>query len=65
MTGMASQDRLCDEMKLEKTNIFLGASQRKELRRLSRATMIPVSALIRKAIAEFLDRNKKKPKGKP
>jgi hypothetical protein len=65
MTDMRSQDRIPDEMKLEKTNLFLGVGQRKELRTLSRRTMIPISALIRKAIDEFLDRELRKKKPKP
>jgi hypothetical protein len=48
------------DMKLKKATIFLSVGHQKELRKISRETMIPTSALIRKAIAEFLDRERKK-----
>lgn len=63
---MSSPYTIPPDMKLKKTNIFVSVGHQKELRKISRQTMVPVSALIRKAIAEFLDRErKKKPKGKP
>jgi predicted transcriptional regulator len=49
-----------DMMKLKKATIFLSVGHQKELRKISRATLVPTSALIRRAIAEFLERNKKK-----
>jgi predicted transcriptional regulator len=51
------------DMLLKKATIFLSVGHQKELRKISRATMVPVSALVRKAIAEFLEREKK-PKAK-
>jgi predicted transcriptional regulator len=48
------------DMKLKKATIFLSVGHQKELRKISRATDIPASALIRRAIAEFLEREKKK-----
>ncbi len=47
------------DMKLIKATLFLNAAHQKELAKLSRRTLVPVSALIRKAIAEFLEREKK------
>jgi hypothetical protein len=46
--------------KLVKTNIFVGATQLKELRKLSRRSLVPVAALVRKAINELLERERKK-----
>ncbi len=61
MTSMTSPYTIPpDMMKLIKTNIFVGATQLKELRKLSRRTLVPVAALIRKAINELLEREKKK-----
>jgi 16S rRNA U516 pseudouridylate synthase RsuA-like enzyme len=60
MTSMISAITIPPDMKLKKANIFLSVGHQKELRKMSRQTMIPVSALIRKAIAEFLERERKK-----
>ena len=61
MTSMAGHPTISpDMMKLVKTNIFVGATQLKELRKLSRRSLVPVAALIRKAINELLEREKKK-----
>ena len=66
MTSMLPDRTIPADMKLKKATIFLSVGHQKELRKISRATLVPTSALIRRAIAEFLDRNKKKkPKGKP
>ena len=64
MTSMSSDRTISLDMKLKKATIFLSVGHQKELRKISRATMVPTSALIRKAIAEFLDRERKKPKAK-
>ena len=58
---MAKHPRIPPDMtKLVKTNIFVGATQLKELRKLSRRTLVPVAALVRKAINELLERERKK-----
>ncbi|HWF38229.1 MAG TPA: hypothetical protein VG322_06905 [Candidatus Acidoferrales bacterium] len=59
MTAMRSVDKLLLDMKLKKVNLFLAVAHMTELRRISRESLIPVSALIRKAIAEFIERHKK------
>jgi Ribbon-helix-helix domain len=48
-----------NDMKLKKSTIFLSVRHQKELAKISRRTMVPVSALIRKSIAEYLEREKK------
>jgi hypothetical protein len=60
MTSMAGNPTISPDMKLIKTNIFVGATQLKELRKLSRRSLVPVAALIRKAINELLERERKK-----
>jgi Ribbon-helix-helix domain len=57
---MDSDDKMLSEMKLRKSTVFLGLGHLVQLRKISRRTLIPVSALVRKAIAEFLEREKKK-----
>jgi Ribbon-helix-helix domain len=52
--------KMLSEMKLKKSTIFLSVGHTAELRKISRRTLIPISALIRKAIAELLQREKKK-----
>jgi post-segregation antitoxin (ccd killing protein) len=61
MTGMRKAPTI-EDVKLKKTNIWVSVTHWKELRALSRKTLIPVSALIRKAIAEFLERQRKSPR---
>ena len=43
---------------MKRTNIYLTDSQHKELAKLSQKTLAPVAALVRKAIDEFLKREK-------
>jgi hypothetical protein len=57
MTGMRTIANV-EDVKLKKANIWVSATHWKELRALSRKTLIPVSALVRKAIAEFLERQR-------
>jgi len=60
MTSMTSLDTISPDMKLKKGSIFLSVGHLKELRKISRRTMVPISALIRKAIGEFLERERKR-----
>jgi hypothetical protein len=60
MTSMRKELTISPDMKLKKGNIFLSVGHQKELKKISRQTDVPVSALIRRAIAEFLEREKKK-----
>jgi hypothetical protein len=54
------QDPTIDGMKLQKRNLWLPVSHWKELGAISRKTLIPISALVRKAVAEFLERERQK-----
>jgi predicted DNA-binding protein len=45
---------LTDDMRLKRTNIWLKQSSLDKLKSVSRKTMIPVSALIRKSIETYL-----------
>jgi predicted transcriptional regulator len=60
MTSMPRDLTISSEMKLKKATIFLSVGHQKELKKISRQTDVPASALIRRAIAEFLEREKKK-----
>jgi predicted transcriptional regulator len=57
---MTSDRTILLDMKLKKSTIFLSVGHQKELRKISRETDVPASALVRRAIAEFLEREKKK-----
>jgi Ribbon-helix-helix domain len=59
MTAMASAYRIAPEVKLKKATIWLGMSQWAALKKLSRRTLVPMSALIRKAVSELLEREAK------
>jgi predicted transcriptional regulator len=61
MTSMIQDLTIPFDMKLKKATIFLSVGHQKELKKISRLTDVPTSALIRRAIAEFLEREKKKP----
>jgi hypothetical protein len=60
MTSMDASLIISPEMRLKKATFFFNEAHLKELGKMSRRTLIPASALVRKAIAEFLERNRKK-----
>jgi predicted transcriptional regulator len=43
---------------MKRTTIWLSDDQRKALKKISDRTAAPISALVRKAITEFLKKNK-------
>jgi len=49
---------IAPDMKVKKASIFLSLAHHKEPHKISHRTLLPVSALIRKAIGEFLERNR-------